>query len=142
MGGRFFVGWASEHARHIHWLLSVCLVLQAIGVGFLLRFDTLGFWALTVFVPCFGLGYGGLVVLWPLAVGHDFGMRAFGAIAGMMGTVALTLGGAAGPVVAGAMYDKTGSYLLAFLSCTGVFLIGAVAAFVTTEPTRRQADSR
>lgn len=142
MGGRFFVGWASEHARHIHWLLSLCLVLQAIGVGFLLRFDTLGFWALTVFVPCFGLGYGGLVVLWPLAVGHDFGMRAFGAIAGMVGTVALTLGGAAGPVVAGAMYDSTGSYFLAFLLCVGVFLIGAVAAFVTTEPTRRQADSR
>ena len=142
MGGRFFVGWASEHARHIHWLLSFCLVLQAIGVGFLLRFDTLGFWALTVFVPCFGLGYGGLVVLWPLAVGHDFGMRAFGAIAGMVGTVALSLGGAAGPVVAGAMYDNTGSYFLAFLSCVGVFLAGAGAAFVTTEPIRRQADSR
>jgi MFS family permease len=137
MGGRFFVGWASEHARHIHWLLSLCLVLQAIGAGFLLRFDTLGFWALTVFVPCFGLGYGGLVVLWPLAVGHDFGMRAFGAIAGMVGTVALTLGGAVGPVVAGALYDRTGSYFMAFLSCTGVFLIGAVAAFVTMKPRRK-----
>lgn len=142
MGGRFFVGWASEHARYIHWLLSLCLVLQAIGVGSLLRFDTLGFWALTVFVPCFGLGYGGLVVLWPLAVGHDFGMRAFGAIAGMVGTVALSFGGAAGPVVAGALYDRTGSYFLAFLLCTGVFLVGAVAAFVTTEPTRRQPDNR
>ena len=137
MGGRFFVGWASEHARHIHWLLSLCLALQAIGVGFLLRFDTLGFGALVGFVPLFGLGYGGLVVLWPLAVGHDFGMRAFGAIAGMVGTVALSLGGAAGPVIAGAMYDSTGSYFLAFLLCVGVFLIGAAAAFVTTEPTRR-----
>ena len=135
MGGRFFVGWASEHARHIHWLLSLCLVLQAIGVGFLLRFDTLGFGALVGFVPLFGLGYGGLVVLWPLAVGHDFGMRAFGAIAGMVGTVALSLGGAAGPVIAGAMYDSTGSYFLAFLLCVGVFLIGAAAAFITTEPT-------
>jgi cyanate permease len=134
MGGRFFVGWASEHSRHIHWLLSLCLVLQAIGVGFLLHFDTLGFWALVVFAPCFGVGYGGLVVLWPLAVGHDFGMRAFGAIAGMVGTVALSLGGAAGPVIAGMMYDKTGNYFFAFLSCVGVFLAGAVTAFVTTEP--------
>lgn len=136
MGGRFFVGWASENARHIHRLLSLCLVLQAVGVGFLLRFDTLGFWALAVFAPCFGVGYGGLVVLWPLAVGHDFGMRAFGAIAGMVGTVALSLGGAAGPVIAGIMYDRTGSYFLAFLSCAGVFLVGAVVAFVTTEPRR------
>jgi sugar phosphate permease len=137
MGGRFFVGWASEHARHIHWLLSLCLVLQAIGVGFFLHFETLGFWALAVFVPCFGVGYGGLVVLWPLAVGHDFGMRAFGAIAGMVGTVALSLGGAAGPVIAGMMYDRTGSYFLAFLSCVGVFLAGAMVAFVTTEPQKR-----
>jgi sugar phosphate permease len=137
MGGRFFVGWASEHARHIHWLLSFCLVLQAVGVGFLLRYDTLGFGALVGFVPLFGLGYGGLVVLWPLAVGHDFGTRSFGSIAGMVGTVALTLGGAAGPVIAGALYDSTGSYFLAFLSCVGVFLLGAVAAFITTEPQRR-----
>jgi sugar phosphate permease len=137
MGGRFFVGWASEHARHIHWLLSLCLILQAIGVVALLQFDTLGFWALAVFVPCFGVGYGGLVVLWPLAVGHDFGMRAFGAIAGMVGTVALSLGGAAGPVIAGMMYDQTGSYFSAFLSCAGVFLVGAVVAFVTTEPQKR-----
>ena len=52
----------------------------------------------------------------------------------MVGTVALTLGGAAGPVVAGAMYDKTGSYFLAFLLCVVVFLVGATAAFVTTKP--------
>ena len=55
----------------------------------------------------------------------------------MVGTVALTLGGAAGPVVAGAMYDKTGSYFLAFLLCVVVFLVGATAAFVTTKPGRR-----
>ena len=73
----------------------------------------------------------------PLVVGHDFGTRSFGALAGMVGTVALTLGGAAGPVVAGAMYDKTGSYFLAFLLCVVVFLVGATAAFVTTKPGRR-----
>jgi sugar phosphate permease len=136
MGGRFFIGWASEHTPHLHRILSLCLVLQALGAGFLLRFDGLGFWALVGFVPLFGLGYGGLVVLWPLVVGHDFGTRSFGAIAGMVGTVALTLGGAAGPVVAGAMYDKTGSYFLALLLCVVVFLVGATTAFVTTKPGR------
>jgi MFS family permease len=89
---------------------------------------------LVAFVPLFGLGNGGLIVLWPLTVGHDFGTRSFGAIAGMVGTVALSLGGAMGPVVVGAMYDNTGSYFLAFLGCTGVSLVGAAAAFVTTEP--------
>jgi len=137
MGGRFAIGWASENTHHLHRILSLCLVLQALGAGLLSCFDILGFWALIGFVPLFGLGYGGLVVLWPLAVGHDFGTRSFGAIAGVVGTVALSLGGAIGPVVAGMLYDKTGNYFLAFLSCTIVFLVGAAAAFVTMEPRRR-----
>ncbi|MBM4259064.1 MAG: MFS transporter [Deltaproteobacteria bacterium] len=141
MGGRFVVGWASEYVRHFHWLLSLSLVLQAIGVGVLLYFDTLGIWALAVFVPCVGLGYGGLVVLWPLSVSHDFGTRAFGAIAGAVGTIALSIGGAVGPVAAGAMYDSTGNYGIAFLSCLGLFLAGAMIAFVTVEPQRAIAPS-
>jgi sugar phosphate permease len=137
MGGRFAIGWASEHTRHLHWVLSLCLVLQALGAGLLLCFEPLGFWALAGFVPLFGLGNGGLIVLWPLAVGHDFGTRAFGSIAGVVGTVALSIGGAIGPVVAGALYDTSGNYFIAFLSCAGVFLVGAGAAFVTKEPQRK-----
>jgi sugar phosphate permease len=136
MGGRFFVGWASEHTRHIHVILSLCLVLQALGAGLLAYSRVVDFWVLAAFVPLFGLGNGGLIVLWPLTVGHDFGTRSFGTIGGMVGTVALSLGGAIGPVIVGAIYDNTGSYFLAFLSCAGVFLIGAVTAFVTTEPRR------
>ncbi len=136
MGGRFFIGWASERSHHIHWILSLCLVMQALGAGLLLCVEPFGTWALVGFVVLFGLGYGGLVVLWPLAVGHDFGTRAFGAIAGVVGTAALSIGGAIGPVAAGALYDRTGDYFLAFLSCVGVFLAGAGAAFVTREPHR------
>ena len=134
MGGRFAVGWASEHTRHLHHILSFCLIMQAVGIGLLSCLSALGFWVLAIFVPLFGLGYGGLIVLWPLTVGHDFGLRSFGAIAGVVGTVALSLGGALGPVVAGAMYDSTGSYQWAFLSGIGVLLVGAAAALVATEP--------
>jgi MFS transporter, OFA family, oxalate/formate antiporter len=134
MGGRFAVGWASEHARHLHPILALCLVMQAAGIGLLLCLSVLGLWVLALFIPLFGLGFGGLVVLWPLTVGHDFGLRSFGAIAGVVGTVALSLGGALGPVVAGVTYDHTGSYQWAFLFCIGVLLVGAGAAFVTREP--------
>jgi MFS transporter, OFA family, oxalate/formate antiporter len=134
MGGRFMVGWASEHTRHLHPVLSLCLVMQAAGIGSLLCLSSLGFWAVVVFVPLFGLGYGGLVVLWPLIIGHDFGLRAFGAIAGSLGTVAASLGGAVGPVVAGVIYDQTGSYFWAFMACTVVLLLGAGAALMTPEP--------
>jgi sugar phosphate permease len=134
MGGRFAAGWASEYFRHPHHILVVCLLLQVVGIGLLLCLRVLGFWVLTLFVPLFGLGFGGLVVLWPLTVSHDFGRRSFGVIAGVLGTVALCIGGALGPVAAGAIYDSTGSYHWAFLSCIGVLLAGAGAALAATEP--------
>lgn len=134
MGGRLAVGWASEHARYIHLMLSLCLLMEAAGIGFLLYLHTLGLWAVTGFVLLFGLGYGGLVVLWPLVIGHDFGLRAFGAIAGVLGTVSASLGGAVGPVLAGAIYDSTGSYHWAFFVFIAVLLVGAAAAWATTEP--------
>jgi MFS family permease len=134
MGGRYIVGWTNDQGRHPHTLLCCCLVMQAVGVGLLLSLDMLGFWATGAFVLLFGLGYGGLVVLWPLTIGHDFGMRAFGAIAGALGTMAASLGGAVGPVVVGALYDHTGNYFWAFLACVGAFLLAAVAAWMATEP--------
>ena len=134
MAGRFLAGWISEHVRHPHALLAECLCMQAVGIGALLYLESLGFWALALFVPLFGLGYGGMIVLWPLTVGHDFGRQSFGAIAGVLGTLGLSLGGALGPIVAGAFYDNTGSYDWAFVSCVGVFFVGAGAAVMAPEP--------
>lgn len=134
MAGRFLAGWVSEHIRHPHAILAGCLCMQAIGIGVLLFLESLGFWALTLFVSFFGLGYGGMIVLWPLIVGHDFGRQAFGAIAGVLGTLGLSIGGALGPIIAGVLYDNTGSYDWAFLSCVGAFLVGAGAAAVAPEP--------
>ncbi len=134
MAGRLLAGWVSEHIRHPHALLAGCLVMQAVGIGVLLFLESLGFWALTLFVSFFGLGYGGMIVLWPLIVGHDFGRQAFGAIAGVLGTLGLSVGGALGPIIAGVLYDNTGSYDWAFLACVGVFFAGAGAAVVAPEP--------
>ena len=133
MGGRFMVGWASERTRHLHPILACCLVMQAVGIGSLSCLSYLGFWVVVVFALFFGLGYGGLVVLWPLVVGHDFGLRAFGAIAGSLGTVSASLGGAVGPVVVGAIYDHTRSYFWAFVACTIVLILGAGAALMAPE---------
>jgi sugar phosphate permease len=134
MGGRYLVGWTNDRGRHPHTLLCCCLAMQAVGVGLLLFLEALGFWAAGSFILLFGLGYGGLVVLWPLTISHDFGLRAFGAIAGVLGTMAASLGGAVGPVAVGALYDRTGNYFWAFLACGGALFLAAAAAWITTEP--------
>jgi MFS family permease len=133
MAGRFAAGWVSEHFPRPHYILAVCLLLQAVGTGFLLYLDLLGGWGLASFVLLFGLGYGGMVVLWPLTVGHDFGRQAFGTIAGVLGTIGLSIGGASGPIIAGAIFDNMGSYDWAFVGCIGLFVVGAGAAGTAPE---------
>jgi MFS family permease len=134
MGGRFLVGWASERIPHPHYILLFCLIIQAVGVGMLLGLSSLGFGVLVIFVPLFGLGYGGLIVLWPLVVSHDFGLRSFGAIAGVLGTVLLCFGGGLGPVIGGAIYDSTGSYQWVFILSVVALLVGGGAALLAPEP--------
>jgi sugar phosphate permease len=134
--GRLLVGWASGRTDRPHRMLGACLVVQAAGVATLLQTDAWGLWAVAAFALLFGMGFGGFVVLYPLCVGHDFGLRAFGAIAALLGTVGVTLGGAVGPVVVGLSYDDTGSYFWAFLLCAALLLVAAAVAFATSETTR------
>ena len=133
MAGRFAAGWISEHFPRPHYILAMCLLIQAVGTGCLMYFDSFGVWGLAMFVLLFGLGYGGMIVLWPLTVSHDFGRRAFGAIAGVLGTIGLSLGGASGPIIAGAIFDSTGSYDWALVGCISIFVIGAGAAVTAPE---------
>ena len=137
MGGRFFVGWASDHG-HPHRLLAFSLVLQAIALGLLYYMDTFGTWILFIVVPVFGLGFGGLAVLWPVVVGYNFGLQSFGAIAGSLGTVSATTGGALGPIILGNIFDKTGSYDWALVVCIVAYLAGAIAAQLAPTPKRME----
>ena len=127
MGGRFFIGWASDYG-HPHRLLSGSLLLQAFALGLLYHFDTFGSSILYIVVPMFGLGFGGLAVLWPVVVGFNFGLQHFGTIAGFLGTVSATTGGALGPIILGATFDTTGSYDWALIICISAYIVGAVAA--------------
>ena len=82
-------------------------------------------WAVYLFAFVFGFTYGGLVPLSSPMVAELFGLRAHGAILGVI-TFSATVGGALGPVVAGYMYDVTGSYQQAFLIGAGVVVAAAL----------------
>jgi sugar phosphate permease len=80
-------------------------------------------WQIAYALPVFAIGWGGIIPVRPAFQAEYFGMRAFGAIQGIVFTVA-TLGGFLGPVFAGWMYDETESYRAAFL----ILSLGAMAA--------------
>ncbi|MBW2427198.1 MAG: MFS transporter [Deltaproteobacteria bacterium] len=68
---------------------------------------------LPIFVFSYGVATAARDVVYPLIIGHCFGVRYLGEI---YGTMMLTLfpGGALGPIFAAAVHDRFGSYDLAF----------------------------
>jgi MFS family permease len=81
--------------------------------------------ALTVFAVVFGMAYGGVVSVESPMVASLFGLRTHGLILGFI-SFGFTVGGALGPYLTGHLFDRTGSYEVAFLICVLLSVIGVV----------------
>lgn len=84
-------------------------------------------WSLYLFAAVYGIAHGGFFTAISPLVAEIFGTDAHGAIFGIV-VFSGTTGGAIGPVVAGFMFDKLGSYnevfwIIEILSCIGLGLI-------------------
>ncbi|MEX0681951.1 MAG: MFS transporter [Dehalococcoidia bacterium] len=89
-------------------------------------------WQIIYALPVFAIGWGGIIPVRPTFQAEYFGMKALGAIQGLVFTIA-TLGGLVGPVFAGWMYDQTESYRLSFL----ILSAGALLAVPLTLTMKR-----
>jgi len=122
--GRIGIGAASDRiGNRPSFILGFSLLSIAL-FGLLISGEQ---WMLYLFAVVFGLGYGGVAALISPTVAELFGLRAHGAILGAA-TFTLTIGGAIGPVVAGYIFDTTGSYNLAFLICASLSILGLILA--------------
>jgi len=91
------------------YILSLVLLVAALLLLLTVRTP----WALLAVVTVYGFAHGGLFTVVSPTVAEFFGIRAHGAIFG--GIVFFgTLGAAVGPVMAGRVFDITGSYDFAF----------------------------
>lgn len=84
-------------------------------------------WALYLFSALFGFAYGGWTPVLPALVGELFGMRSMGAIFGIT-SLGGSLGAALGAYLAGAIFEATESYTLAFV--LGAVVLGLAAVSV------------
>lgn len=114
--------------------LIISFFLMAIALSLVVIAKEL--WMLYLFAAILGFGYGGLVAVYSPLVADLFGLRAHGTIFGVVASSA-TMGGAIGPLLAGYIFDITGSYHLAFLICV---IIGVIAFILTIllRPTSRE----
>jgi len=109
------------------WLMLACIALQAGGVVILMQSNSLRMvWA---FVIVFAFGSGGTNTLRPLVIGEFFGIDSFGRTFGLTELIR-RLGAAAGPLVAGYIFDITRSYHYAFITVIAAYLAGMVTLFI------------
>jgi len=85
-------------------------------------------WMLYLFAAVYGFAHGGFYALLAPLVADYFGTRAHGVILGVVIFIS-TIGGAIGPVLAGYMFDVTGSYRVIFMLLTGVSMAGAFVSY-------------
>jgi MFS family permease len=114
--GRFGFGFVADQVDK-RFVMAGAYALLALGV--LLFATVYESWQVLIVLPLFGFGWGGVIPTRPALQAEVFGMRAFGAIQGLVFTIA-TLGALVGPVFAGWLYDQTESYRLSFVILASV----------------------
>jgi MFS family permease len=86
-------------------------------------------WMFYIFAALFGSGWGGMVASQSPIVADLFGMRSHGVILGMIVST-ITFGSAVGPVIAGAIYDASSSYTVAFIICVVFAFMGIILSLL------------
>ena len=82
-------------------------------------------WTIFMSAGVFGFFYGACTVSHAPITAILFGLKSHGLILGVMG-ISVTIGGALGPFLAGAIYDQTESYRTAFAICAVMGVIGMI----------------
>jgi len=128
IAGKIGGGWLSDRMeREIVYVAGIAimsasaLVLLALGAAP----TALGAYGYAVLL---GVGYSATASLIPAMVSDRFSGAHFGAIVGV-GLMGSAAGSALGPLIAGRLYDVTGSYTLPFLIAAGCGVVAGAAGW-------------
>jgi MFS family permease len=90
-------------------------------------------WMFYLLAFLFGFGRGSVIAPMPPLVADIFGLKSLGVITGSI-FFGLTTSMVVGPMLTGYMFDVTGSYFPAFLTCGGIAIIGFMLTFLVRPP--------
>ena len=112
-------------------LAIFCSFAQVIALLILLTTKSLPF--IYAYTVIFGISSGALMVALPTFIGAYYGHLHYSQILGLIFPLVL-IAEAAGPVIAGAINDVMGTYILAFAIITGLSTVGLVCALFVYPP--------
>ena len=111
-------------------VLAAGILIQGVMMLWLVKADSTCMFFL--FASLFGLSYGGNIVLIPKLTSSIFGLGSMGAIFGAL-SVADGLGFGTGPLLAGYVFDITGSYNISFFIVAAGMALAVVATLALKE---------
>ena len=131
LGG--IVGGAVASRWTIRWTMVPCLLAMAGGI--LLLAGAHDVESAMAYAVCYGFFFGVVVSLMQVVYADYFGRQQLGVITGSFQPVQLAMN-AAGPLIAGIWYDRTGSYTGSFFLFSLLFLLAALALVFAPYPPR------
>jgi sugar phosphate permease len=134
VAGRFGFGYVADFTDKRFVMTGAYAMLALSVLLFATVYET---WQVFPALILFGLGWGGIIPVRPALQADVFGLRAFGAIQGLVFTIA-TVGALIGPVFAGWMYDQTESYRLAFVILAAASFLAAPLLATLRRPRQAQ----
>jgi len=104
--------------------MVICFIVISASLYWLISITSVP--VLFLFAVVYSLGIGGVTAMESTIAAELFGLKSLGLICGMV-SFGFTIGGAAGPLLTGYLFDQSGNYTLAFiisgsLGLTGLFL--------------------
>ena len=125
----FFLGWIADRVNK-PGLMAICHVAPALAVPPLIWGAAV--WQLWLFTILFTLLDASFPIVWA-TVGDFFGRRYFATIRGMMSFFYMW-GSFAGPVLAGAVYDRTQSYTTVLWGLLIILLLATLLSLFLIKP--------
>ncbi|MFA5326778.1 MAG: MFS transporter [Prolixibacteraceae bacterium] len=122
LAGRVLMGFLADLINRKYVMILIYLIV-ALAIPLLLLPDFVG--RIYIFAVIFGIGLGGDYMIIPLMAGDLFGVKALGRTMGII-LVADGIAEAVFPMLVGAFYDASKSYLTGFIVLIGLATLGAV----------------
>ena len=122
-------GWVGDRLNKPK-LMAACMLLAMSSM--LVLATAHSEWAILIFIPLFSVVESTFPVNWS-TVGEYFGRKNFAKIRGSMSFVS-TWGSVIGPVVAGAIYDRTASYTAMIWTAAVLLLLASLLYFMVKKP--------
>ena len=116
---------------NVRYLTLASFIILLISLSIILT--TRNLTLIYIYAGLFGLGSGALLTALPHLVGTYYGRSNYAVSLGVIWAFGITLE-AAGPAVAGVIYDAMSSYTTVFSLLVGISLVGLVAAFMARRP--------